>query len=264
MRAADPALTSLLTAVPRLLAEPGRDLDSVRPLALSGLPSAATALRLALIEDGDPGLAGTVAPLDLERPEVGLGAALVYVIRARPSPLDERALRQAERIGVPLLCLLLEPARDVDVLPYVRATDVVAASAIDQEALDRLGTRLAARAPGHAFALAQGLPAIRAGVARGLVRQAARHNAIVATRGEGGPQLPRLAAEQIRLALRLAGGSGRSPLLALGCAAAAGLVGRALVRRLRPAPVPGWLLQAVVAYAGTRAVGRATTPRSAP
>jgi hypothetical protein len=64
------------------------------------------------------------------------------------------------------------------------------------------------------------------------------------------------------MTLRLATASGREPrsvqALAAGAPLAAGVAGRAISRTLAGAvPLPAWLVRAVVAYAGTRAVGEA-------
>lgn len=261
------SIASVVAAIPGVAAELRRSAARVGPLVLSGAPSLVIELRLALTEGGAPELVGCVGILDLDRPEISDGAAVVYAIRNGPTPADERALRRADRAGIPLLCLIVSPGADDGggtILPYVLATDVVRAAAVDQAAIDRLAQRLAARAPEQAWALAAELPALRRGVTSALAERSALRSAIVAgATFVPGPDLPAVTVAQIRLVLRLLGARGmrtEGPALAFGVAGAlaTGLVGRALARSLRRRlPVPPAVVQAAVAYAGTKAIATA-------
>lgn len=280
MTLAGSPLTGVATAVPGVLSELRRESAAVRPLVLSGAPSLTAELRSALSEGGDPDLVGSVGILDLDRPEVRDGAAVVYLVRQAATPGDEHALRRADRSGIPLLCVIVGGSeRDVPILPYVLATDVIRTNELDRPAIDAIARRLAVRAPEHAWAIAGRLPALRRGVMEQLVSRAARRNAILsASSFAPGPDFPALTLGQLRLALRLMAARGmktEGPALVAGLAGAlaAGLAGRTLARRLRHRlPIPTPLIQAAVAYAGTRAVAEAVqrlpeqraTPGAAP
>ncbi len=262
----DPGLVRLAAALPSALAEARRGSEGAAPLVVSGPPSAAAELRRRLCEGGDASLVGTVGILDLERPEIAHGSAIVYLIRREPTPADEHALRRADRTGLPLLCLLLgaDPA-DRRILPYVRATDVVRRPDVDDGAVAGLARRLAVRAPEEAWALAARLPALRSAVSRELVHGTARRNAaLAAATFVPGSDLPLLSLAQLRMVLRItvAGGGAPEAAVPLGVAgaAAAGLAGRSLSRLLRRA-LPAALVNAAVAYAGTLAVGEAVAGR---
>jgi uncharacterized protein (DUF697 family) len=216
-----------------------------------------------------------VGILDLDRPEVADGAAVIYLVRHAATPGDEHALRRADRSGIPLLCVVVGAGEGhAPILPYVLATDVIRTHGIDRPAIDAVARRLALRAPEQAWALAGRLPALRPGVMEQLVRRSARRNAILsAATFAPGPDFPALTLGQLRLALRLMAARGmrtEGPALLAGLAGAvaAGLAGRALARTLRRnLPVPGAFVQAAVAYAGTRAVAEAVQrlpERSAP
>lgn len=270
MTRVDPSVTRLATALPGLVAEVRRGRAAAQPIVVSGPPSASAELRRLLTEDGDESLVGAVGILDLDRPELAHAAVIVYLIRRAATPADEAALRRADRQGRPLLCLVMtDEAGRGPVLPYVRATDVIRVPALGRPAIRALATRITARVPEQAWVLAEALPALEPGVARALVERSARRTAVrAAVAGGRRPAMPELTTGQLRLVLRLAAARGVEPegataAVGLVGAVATGLLGRALARRLRTAlPLPGWAVDAAVAYAGTRAVGRATVART--
>jgi uncharacterized protein (DUF697 family) len=145
----------------------------------------------------------------------------------------------------------------------VLATDVIRAPAIAPETIGAVARRVAVRAPEAAWALAARLPPLRDGVSQALVRRYALRNAVVsAATFVPGPDLPALAANEIRMALRLATARGSDsaamPVVAFAAAVGGGLALRGLARRLSALmPLPAWAIQAAVAYAGTRALGEA-------
>ena len=221
-------------------------------------------LRARLSEGGDAALVQQVGILDLERPELAGAAGIVYLIRGVATPADEHALRRAERLRLPILCLVLtDGSRDGGVLPYVPATDVLRTRALDAAAVRWIGRRLTARAPEAAWALASGLPALREGVRRSLIERYARGNALIAAATfVPGQDFPTLTLNELRMTLRLAAAAGAEPRRAQGLAIATSLGGglalRAVARRLGAMrPLPRWAVQAAVAYAGTRAIGLA-------
>ncbi len=263
-----PAITAVGRAVPGVVSEHRRAESGVRPLIVSGPPPLAAELRAALTEGGDETLVGTVGILDLGRPEIALGAAFVYVIRHAATPGDERALRRAERAGLPLVALVLRPEDGIaPILPYVLATDVVTAETIDGAAVARLASRIAARAPDQAWVLAHELPVLRRAAERRLVNGAARSHAFLAAAPPLlEPSIVPLTLGELRMLMRLlvAHGDDRPAGPALFGAVAAclgtGLACRALARRLRRrAPLPASVVDAAVAYGGTRALAALAT-----
>jgi hypothetical protein len=211
-----------------------------------------------------------VGILDLERPELAGAAALVHVIRGAAAPADEHALRRAEWRRLTTLCIVLSDSpHEGRVLPYVPATDVLRARSLDPAAARWIGRRLAAREPEAAWALASRLPALRDAVTRSLVERYARRNAMIgAATFAQGQDFPSLTLNELRMTLRLAAIAGAEPrnaqTLAVAGSLGGGLVLRTLARRLGSVlPLPAWALQAIVAYAGTRAIGLAVAALAA-
>lgn len=255
-------------ALPGLLREVRDGAAAAPPLALAGPPSAVGELARALCRDGEPALvrqvgvdwATNASPLQ----EGGIeGAALVYVINGDMTPTDERVLREADHRRVPLVCLVVGGG-DERVLPYVPATDVIRAGAVDGDAVAAVAKRVAARAGEAAWGLARGLPVLRRPVAQALVRRYARQNAAVgAAVFVPGADLPVLTLNQLRMVLRIAAAYGvelaGARALALAGVAGAGLGLRALARRAAGlAAFPSFALKGAVAYGGTLALGEAT------
>jgi uncharacterized protein (DUF697 family) len=232
------------------------------PLLVGGPPTALAELSRALASGGDPAL---VRQLGLSAFESGggEGAVLVYVIAGGATPTDERMLREADRRRLPLVCLVLDAAASGRVLPYVRATDVVHASSIEERAVAAVAGRVAVRAGESAWALARGLPVLRRPVAEALVRRFARQNAAVgAAVLVPGADLPILTLNELRMVLRIAAAYGLEPegarRLALGAVVGAGFGLRGIARRaVQLLPAPAFAVKGGVAYAGTRAIGTA-------
>ena len=230
-----------------------------RPILVAGAGAAAGDVASAFSRGGDPGLVRRVFLFELS--EAAEAAALVYVIDGAPTPADEGALREADWRRVPTVCLLLGQ-RSGETLPYVRATDVVRADRVDEEALAALARRVAAGAGETAWCLARDLPALRGPLAESLVSGYARRNALAGAAAAPGRGMPVLTANQLRMILRVAGAHGvelrGAGLLPLAAVAGAALAFRGLARRLGGLGVlPAALVDAGVAYAGTRLLGEA-------
>jgi hypothetical protein len=202
--------------------------------------------------------------LDLERPEVNEAAALVLVIRGAATPADEHALRRAERRQLSTLCIVLtESPHNGGVLPYIPATDVLRTRVLGPAVVRWIGRRLTAREPEAAWALASRLPALQDAVTRSLVDRYARRNALIAAATfVKGEDFPSLTLNELRMTLRLGAVAGADPrnaqALAVATSLGGGLALRAVARRLGSVlPLPDWALRALVAYAGTRAIGLA-------
>jgi hypothetical protein len=257
------SVTRVLTGLPKLTSEVAGD-DAARPILLSGPPSATLELQQLLAAGGEPELLPRVGILDLEDPELEGSAALVYVIKGKATPTDERALRRADRQSIPIVCLRLGAPEGEAPLPYVRATDVVRAATLGPGAVDALAARIALRSPDAAPWLARHLPALRNGVEATVVEQGARKTAALAALSGrfAESDLPALALVEIRTALRLAVAEGRDAgkfrVVAAAGAVAGGVAMRALNRGLVDrVPLPAFAVRSAIAYAGARALGEA-------
>src|SRR5215213_1607659 len=117
-------------------------------------------------------------------------------------------------------------------------------SGYGKELLDDLTVRIV-RAMDEDFlvALAKGYPPFRRAVCEEITRNNARQNAVIGALPIPGADMPVMTANQARMVLNLAAGFGL----------------RALSRQaVKFVPVGGWAASAVIAYAGTVAMGRST------
>ena len=224
-----------------------------RPIVVAGAPALASVLARELRAGGD---ASAVA----EGGSTTRGAVLVYVLAAAPAPDDLDALRRADREEVPVVCLTRP---DVDEVPYVLATDLVAVEPGASFPLEEIASAVAGKLGERGGGLARRLPVLRRAVCDELIRRYARKNGLVgAAVFVPGVDMPVLTLNQIRLVLRIAQAYGheldRERVLEILPVVAGGLGLRTLARELLDlVPVAGWLLKGAVAYAGTRAVGEA-------
>jgi uncharacterized protein (DUF697 family) len=115
----------------------------------------------------------------------------------------------------------------------------------------------------YLVALAKGYPAFRRAVSEEIVRNNARQNAVIGALPIPGADMPVMTANQARMVLNIAAAYGedlsmeRAKELLGVLAAGFGL--RALSRQaVKLVPVGGWAASAVVAYAGTVAMGRSS------
>jgi len=229
--------------------------DERKPLVVGGARELVGALRRELTRDGDPGAVREASLGALED-----AAALVYVLAGDVTDEDERALRAADRAGVPIVALGPTPHTAV---PHVLATDVIPLAPGHGFPLEELGRRLGAKLDEGATSLAARLPVLRRGVSEALIAKVSRQNAILgAAIFIPGADFPALTVNQLRMVLRLAQAHGqqldvqRVPEI-LGVIGS-GLGLRALARQAASAlPLPRVALRGSVAYTGTRAVGEA-------
>jgi uncharacterized protein (DUF697 family) len=229
-----------------------------KPLVVGGARELAGVLRRELGRDAKPG----AVRFD-DAPE---GAAvLVYVLGHEPAPADVAALARARRARVPVVAVT---GLDDVSIPNVLPTDVLRVSAGEGFPLDDIARTIARRLGEEAAPLAARVPLLRGAVCEQLVAACARRNGVIGATGLArGADLPALALNQLRLVLRIEQAYGfeidlreRLPELAATLGAGVGLraLARQLVDRL---PVPGWVVQGAVAYAGTRALGDAAIRR---
>jgi uncharacterized protein (DUF697 family) len=241
-------------AVYRLLRELRATADH-RPLAVGGARELAGVLRRDLSRGAAAG-----AVVDEGAPK--RVAALVHVLAGEPSAADEQTLRDANRAGVPVVCVLADPAADGRV-PHVLATDIVRVPPGSGFPLEEIAAAVAHRLGDEGSALAARVPVLRRAFCTELIARASRQNGIIgAAVFVPGADLPVLTLNQLRLVLRIAAAHGleidaqRWPEV-LGVVGS-GLGFRAAARQLLGVvPVAGWAVKGAVAYAGTRALGEA-------
>lgn len=193
------------------------------------------------------------------------GAAALVVVLARAAVEEEQlAMRVAARAGIPIVVVRVGGFDGP--VPYALPSDVIDVAG-DDVRLDPLVELLATALDGDdAVALAGQLPALREAVERRLIERTSRANAAIAAAPwikEAHLPLMSLAQGQMLLRLGVANGKAlpRDPqqlaVVAgprLGGALAVGIGLRALHRHV---PGPGPLVGALIAYAGTRALGAA-------
>jgi uncharacterized protein (DUF697 family) len=111
--------------------------------------------------------------------------------------------------------------------------------------------------------LAKGYPPFRRAVCEELIRKNARQNAVIGALPIPGADMPVMTANQARMVLNIAAAHGEELSLEraqeLLAVVAAGFGLRALARQVvKLIPLGGWAAAAVIGYAGTVAMGRAT------
>src|SRR5829696_4579365 len=128
--------------------------------------------------------------------------------------------------------------------------------------LEKLTTRIVRTLnEDYLVALAKGYPPLRRAVCEEIVRNNARQNAVIGALPIPGADMPVMTANQARMVLNIAAAYGEELSMdrareLLGVLAA-GFGLRALSRQaVKLVPVAGWAASAVIAYAGTVAMGR--------
>jgi uncharacterized protein (DUF697 family) len=239
-------------------------------LVLAGEPGLTSALRDALTAGGSA--SAVVVPYGtLEQDHLAGAIVAVHAAAGVPLPAEHvRALRLVDRRRIPLVALVAgdEPV-PVGAIPYVLATDVVLAAPGAGLPVRAVTRRIAVRAGADGYRLAAQLPVLRQDVCDELVRHYARlSGAIGAAVFVPGADLPAITLNQLRMVARIAAAHGieldSSRLAELAAVVGAGFGWRAVARGAAGlVPGPGWAVKGAVAYAGTRAIGRAAIARCA-
>lgn len=251
-RSAPRSAASVLTLAQGLRRTAGQE----RPLVVSG----AAALVPVLVEELTDG--GVRAAVREQGPLDG-ASAVVHILAGPPTDDDERLLRDATRIRLPVVAVVPDAVGARRHVPYVLDENVVPVPRGAGFPVDRIAERLARSLGESATPLAARLPVLREAVCEELIRKFSRQNGILGVAVfVPGADLPILTANQIRLILRIADAHGfeidreRIPEVAAVIGSAFGF--RALARKaIGYVPVVGWVVKGGIAYAGTRALGEA-------
>lgn len=254
-----------LSTVPAIVRELREAPEEVLAILVSGPSPLAAELAGALGAGAEPGLVRVVDPSTIV---AGAGSALVHVVRGEPTGDDEEVFRLADRAQIPIISLIVgERPANGRILPYVRATDVVYASGVDERGVNAVVERIAIRADEAGPALARDLPLLRPHVARLLVSRYSKRNALIsAAIFVPGADMPILTLNQVRMVRRMADAYGveerQGRALMVAGVVGAGLGFRAIARSaLAFIPFAGIPIRAAVAFGGTRAVGEAAIRR---
>jgi uncharacterized protein (DUF697 family) len=238
--------------------------EDFRPIVLAGAPGPAADLRAALVAGGDPGAVQDVSGRELTQYDVEGAGLLLYVIEGeRAGPEDEQALKLADRKGVETICLLVGAAGAVADVPFVLATNVVRVPAGSPLPMQRIAELVAERGDERGYMWAARLPVLRHAVVEQTVRKFSRQNGILGVAiFIPGADMPVLTLNQIRMVLHIAAAYGeqidRDRALEILAVVGAAFGFRAVAREaLGFIPGVGWAVKGGIAYAGTRALGKA-------
>jgi uncharacterized protein (DUF697 family) len=239
--------------------------EDLEPIVVAGAAALAEEIGRHLAAGGDERWVRMLAGREPAGYDLDGAGVLVYAVEGeRAGSAAEESLRLAERKRVPAVCVLVGvPAGSVPDVPYVLATDVVAAPPGATLPLEAIVEAVAAKVGDNAYALAGKLPALRKPVCAQIVRSFSRQNGVLgAAIFIPGADFPALTLNQIRMVLRIAGAYGveldRERALEILGVVGAGLGLRTVARELLGfVPVGGWALKGGIAYAGTRALGEA-------
>lgn len=238
--------------------------EDFQPLVVAGAAEPAREVLAALTAGGDASALRDLSGREVTKYDLQGAAVLLYVVAGgAATPEDESVLKLADRNDVPVVCVLAAAdARPFDV-PYVPATSVVIASPGRDVPLERIAEVVASVAEENGYALAARLPALRPAVVEAIVRRFSRQNGVLGVAiFVPGPAFPVLTLNQLRMVFRIAAAYGQEidrervpEVLAI---IGAGLGFRTIAREaLGFVPGLGWAVKGGVAYAGTKALGKA-------
>jgi uncharacterized protein (DUF697 family) len=239
--------------------------EDYRPIVVAGAPAPARELAGALSAGGDPQALRDLSGAELSPYDVEGAGLLLYALEGTEiGPDDEKAFRLADRKGVEVVCILVgAPAGRVVDVPFVLATNVVHADPGRPLPLERIFELIAERGDERAYMWAARLPALRPAVVEQTIEKFSRQNGILGVAVfVPGADMPVLTLNQIRMVFRIAAAYGeeidRDRALEVLGVIGAGFGLRALARQvLGFVPGVGWVIKGGVAYAGTRALGKA-------
>ena len=240
--------------------------EDLSPLVVAGAEGPASELVAALAEGGDTSALRDLSGREVTRYDLQGAALLLYVVSGeKPSAEDEQVLKLADRNDVDAACVLVgAKSTPVDVA-YVPATRVVAVPPGRPLPVDRIAELVASLTDETGYALAARLPVVREAVVEAIVRRFARQNGVLGVAiFIPGADFPVLTLNQLRMVFRIAAAHGeeidRERIPEVLAVVGAGLGFRTVAREaLGFVPGLGWAIKGGVAYAGTKALGKAAT-----
>jgi uncharacterized protein (DUF697 family) len=170
--------------------------------------------------------------------------ATLAVTGDSPRAAEVAALLGAQRgvSGAEVILTVSETGATISGKAVEDPGEITLSSRGGEDMLEELAPRIVlALDEDYLVALAKGYPPLRRAVCEEIVRNNARQNAVIGALPIPGADMPVMTANQARMVLNIAAGFGL----------------RALSRQaVKLVPVGGWAASAVIAYAGTVAMGR--------
>lgn len=238
--------------------------EDFRPIVVAGAAGPARDLREALAAGGDPAAIRDLSARELSAYDVEGAGLLLYALEGeQASAADEKALRLADRKGVEAICVLVGARGQPVDIPFVLATNVVQVPAGTPLPVRRVVELVAERGGERGYLWAARLPVLRKAVVEHAVRKFSRQNGILGVAiFIPGADMPVLTLNQIRMVLHIAAAYGeeidRDRALEILAVVGAAFGFRAFAREaLGFVPGIGWAVKGGIAYAGTRALGKA-------
>ena len=240
--------------------------EDLSPLVVAGAEGPASELVAALAEGGDTSALRDFSGREVTRYDLQGAALLLYVVSGeKPSAEDEQVLKLADRNDVDAVCVLVGAESTPVDIAYVPATRVVAVPPGRPLPVDRIAELVASLTDETGYALAARLPVVREAVVEAIVRRFARQNGVLGVAiFIPGADFPVLTLNQLRMVFRIAAAHGeeidRERIPEVLAVVGAGLGFRTVAREaLGFVPGLGWAIKGGVAYAGTKALGKAAT-----
>jgi uncharacterized protein (DUF697 family) len=240
--------------------------EDLSPLLVAGAPGPGGELVSALGEGGDPGALRDLSGREVTKYDLQGAALLLYVVEgSEPSPDDEAVLKLADRNDVEVICVLAGATSQPLDVPYVPATSVVVVPPGKPAPVGQVAELVASLTEENGYGLAARLPVIREAVVEAIVRRFSRQNGILGVAiFVPGADFPVLTLNQLRMIFRIAAAHGeeidRERVPEILAVVGAGLGFRTVAREaLGFLPGLGWAVKGGIAYAGTKALGKAAT-----
>jgi len=238
--------------------------DDLHPIVIAGAAEPAGRIVGALAENGDSNALRDLSGREVTRYDLQGAGLLIYAVEGEsPSQGDEKVLKLADRNDVEIICVLVGATRHPLDVPFVEASNVVPLGARQPIPIDRIAELVASVADENGYGLAARLPVLRPAVVDAIVRRFARQNGILGVAiFVPGADFPVLTLNQLRMLFRIAAAYGeeidKERLPEVLAVVGAGLGFRTVAREaLGFIPALGWAVKGGIAYAGTKALGKA-------
>jgi uncharacterized protein (DUF697 family) len=193
----------------------------------------------------------------------GAGVLIYLVMGSKPTPEDEKVLKLADRNDVETIAVLMGVARPPLDVPFVPATNVISVPEGQAIPVQRVAELVATLADENGYGLAARLPVLREAVVEAIIRRFSRQNGVLGVAiFVPGADFPVLTLNQLRMVFRIAAAYGqeidRERVPEILAVVGAGFGFRTVAREaLGFIPGLGWAIKGGIAYAGTKALGKA-------
>ena len=238
--------------------------EELHPIVIAGAGEPAGRIVGALAENGDTNALRDLSGREVTRYDLQGAGLLIYAVAGEaPSQEDEQVLKLADRNDVEVICVLAGATRHPLDVPFVPADHVVPVAPRQPIPIERIAELVASLSDENGYGLAARLPVLRPAVVEAIVRRFSRQNGVLGVAiFVPGADFPVLTLNQLRMLFRIAAAYGeeidRERLPEVLAVVGAGLGFRTIAREaLGFIPALGWAVKGGIAYAGTRALGKA-------